>query len=399
MRGVRPRSRVAQCSGRLARTGLLLAVLAGALAAGWPSEARAEWPPDRRRDYDARPADEYLALPAIASLPGFGVFVGALASASNVLGTGMNAAAAVAESISGSDIHIQAVALQEVPIYKHLFTIDYQYADLNLGNFQSYLPGRNSPNFTIPITQTFHFQLVRPALRLWERRITVTYTLGFVNGFNLDANGNEVASRSHSASGEIDLDFTDDIVNPVRGVRFNYRTSLTPPDSSFFGTNSSNTSSLLGAGRRAQSETYQTTGYLPIGQRFDLVGDAEFFQALGGDPNTVVSGGSLPLRGYPGNRWSDRYGVFGATELRYTIPTNYKLHVAGLASGIVEGWQLALFYEQGQVSPRNDSSLFTAMHSDFGFGLRMLLQAIVLRFDVAYSDEGNTTALTINQPF
>ncbi len=377
----------------------LLAITLPAVAVLWPASARADWPPERRRNYDDRAPNEYLIVPAVASLPGFGVFVGVLGSGSNVLGTGTNAAVAAAESISGSDIHIQALALQEVPIYRHNITLDYQYADLNLGNYQAFLPGRTAPNFTIPVTQRFHFQLVRPALRLWERRITLTYSLGFVNGFSLDANGNEVESRAHSSNAQLALDFTDDIVNPVRGVRFDYRTSLPPPDSSFFGTNSSNTSSLLGAGRRTQAENFTTAGYLPLGGRFNLAGDAEFFQAHGGDPSAVVGGGSLPLRGYPGNRWSDRYGVFGALELRYTIPTHYELHWNGFARGIVEGWQGALFYEQGQVSPTNDDSLYKAMHSDYGFGVRMLLQAIVLRFDLAFSDEGPQTALTINQPF
>lgn len=39
------------------------------------------------------------------------------------------------------------------------------------------------------------------------------------------------------------------------------------------------------------------------------------------------------------------------------------------------------------------------MHSDYGVGLRVILQAIVVRFDIAVSDEGSQTALTVNQPF
>ena len=272
--------------------------------------------------------------------------------------------------------------------------------DERRGAYQSYVPGRNSPNFTYPVTQEFLFQLVRPTLRLWERRITLSYSLSYASGFNVDLNGNEVTSRSHGAGANLALDFTDDVVNPVRGVRFEYQTSLTPPTSSFFGTDSSNSSALLASGRRrVQSEAYTFTGYVPATDLLTLVGDLVYFQAVGDAWNAIVRGGSLPLRGYPGNRWSDRYGVFGAAEARLTIPLNRRLEIPYLAHGIVEGLQFATFYEQGQVSPDKDGKLFTSMHSDYGVGLRVILQAIVVRFDIAVSDEGSQTALTVNQPF
>ena len=365
-----------------------------------PVAAQADIVPERRRDYEDRLPNEYLIIPAVASLPGFGVFVGVLASGSNLFNTGMNFGAGLAESISGSDIHLQVAALQEVPIWMRVLTFDYQYGDIKLGNYQAYVPGRDSPNFTFPVTQEFLFQMVRPTLRLWERRITVSYSLSFANGFNVDLNGNEIASRSHGAGANLALDFTDDVVNPVRGMRFEYQTSLTPPSSSFFGTDSDNSSALLAAGRRRlNSETYTLTGYVPVTERFDLVGDAEYFQALGDAGNAIVRGGSLPLRGYPANRWTDRYGVFGAVEARYTIPLHRPLEIPVLAHGIIEGLQLATFYEQGQVSPDKDGKLFTDMHSDYGLGVRIILQAIVVRFDIAVSDEGPQTALTVNQPF
>jgi hypothetical protein len=381
---------------RLARFACLLVLLALLPSAAWADD----WVPDRRRDYYDRLPNEYLIIPAVASLPGFGVFVGVLASGSNLFNTGMNVGAGLAESISGSDIHLAVAAFQEIPIWKHTLSFDYQYGDIKLGNYQAYVPGRNSPNFTYPVTQEFLFQLVRPTLRFWERRITLSYTLSFENGFNVDSNGNQISSRNHGASADLALDFTDDVVSPTRGVRFDYQRSLTAPTSSFFGTDSGNSGSLLGSSRaNLTNEQYTFTGYLPVASRWVLVGDTVFFQALGDAGPGVVSGGSLPLRGYPGNRWSDRYGIFGAFEARYTIPLNRDLEIPGLAHGIIEGLQLAGFYEQGQVSPNKDNSLFTSMHSDYGAGVRVLLQAIVVRFDVAISDEGPQTALTVNEPF
>jgi len=364
------------------------------------ADAEVDWVPARRRDYDARPPNEYLVIPAVASLPGFGFFVGGLASGSNLLNTGMNVGAGLAESVSGSDIHVQVAALEEVPLWKRLLSFDYLYGDIKLGNYQAYVPGRDSPNFTYPVTQEFVFEEFRPTLRLWERRITASYSMSYTSGFNVDSNGNQVASRSNGASGDVALDFTDDVVNPLVGVRFDFQTGLTAPRSTFFGSDSSNSSSLLGANRnKVHNEQYTLTGYVPVTERLDLVGDAEFFQAVGNAGNTIVTGGSLPLRGYPANRWSDRYGVFGGFEGRYTIPLNRRLEIPGLAHGIIDGFQLAAFYEQGQVSPVNNGTLYTHMHSDYGAGIRLILEAIVVRFDVAVSDEGTQTALTVNQPF
>jgi len=378
-------------------SGALAVVL---LALLLPGLARAQIFPERRRDYDARPPNEYLIIPAVASLPGFGVFVGVIASGSNLFDTGMNVGAGGAESISGSDIHLQAIAFQEIPIWERTLTFDYQLADIKLGNLQGRAPGRNAPNFTYPITQEFFFQLVRPTLRLWERRITVAYSLGYVNGFTVDENGNEITSRNHASSASFALDFTDDVVNPVKGMRFSYQTSLTPPTSSFFGTNSGNARNLLASsGANITREQYEMTGYVPVLERWDLVGNVQYFQAVGDSNSAVVTGGSLQLRGYPGGRWSDRYGVTGAFEARYTIPMFRRLEIPYLAHGIIEGLQLAAFYEQGQVSPTRDNSLFTSMHSDYGGGVRLILKSIVVRFDVALSDETTTTALTINQPF
>ena len=148
----------------VAATALVTMLLLGLLPGG-----AGVFPPERRRDFDERRPNEYLIIPAVASLPGIGIFVGVLSSFSNIGDTGIDAAAAVAESIDETDISVRVAALREVPIYRPALTFDYQYADIKLGNFQAYLPGRDSPNFTIPITAEFDVQIVRPTLRLFER--------------------------------------------------------------------------------------------------------------------------------------------------------------------------------------------------------------------------------------
>ncbi len=375
-----------------------LPVLLALLWAALPAAAGAQLSvPERRRDYEDRRPNEYLIVPAIASLPGIGVFAGVISSATNLGGTGIDAAATVAHSIDNTDIDVQFLVVREIPIVDQHLLLEYWTGHLRLGNFQAYLPGRNSPNFTIPVTAEFDYQLVRPVLRFWERRINLSASLFYFNGFDFDQNGNEQRDSRHGAQADFLLDLTDDVVNATRGVRFNYRTTLRAPSHTFFGRDH------LPPGvvnpNAVTVENYELTGYIPLTSRLGLVLDTQFFQARGAESRgEVVAGGSPPLRGYPDGRWSDRYGVFGAAEFRYTLPVNYDLDIY-LAHGIVEGLQFAVFTDAGQVSPKNNSLLYKDLHHSYGAGFRVLFQAIVLRLDLATSKEGLQTHLTIDQPF
>jgi outer membrane protein assembly factor BamA len=307
-------------------------------------------------------------------------------------------AAAAAESIDNTDISVRALALREVPILPPVLKIEYQYAHINLGNFQAYLPGRDSPNFTIPITAEFDVQVLRPVLRLWERRIYAAYTLVYFDGFNFDDNGNEHPFKDYDASAQFALDFTDDEIDPRVGMRFGYSTTLEAPETSIFG-KTENPGSITGGGEDVTVRGYNLAMYFPVSKQLVLVWDNQYFSAKGGEQEgEVVAGGSPPLRGYPEGRWSDRYGVFSALEARYTVPKNIKVDFL-LAHGVLEGLQYALFYELGQVSPKENHLLFEEMHQSYGAGFRLLFQAIVLRLDIANSEEGVQTYLTINQPF
>lgn len=373
------------------------AALALLVVLGCGDSARAEVP-ERRRDYEDRAPNEYLIIPAVASLPGIGVFVGIISSFSNIADTGVDAAATLAESVDNTDISVQFFAIREIPLFVPGLKLEYWNGHFEVGNFQAYLPGRDSPNFTIPITAEFNFQLIRPLLRLWERRILLSYTLAYFDGFDFDENGNEREFKDYDASAQFQLDLTDDEVDPRKGVRIGYSTTLEAPDTSIFG-GTENPGSITGGGETVIVRNYNLALYIPFSKQLTLVWDTQYFSAEGGEEEgEVVAGGSPPLRGYPANRWSDRYGVFSALEARYTVPKNIKLDIY-LARGVLEGLQYALFYEVGQVGPDGGSELFEEMHHSYGAGFRVLFEAIVLRLDFANSDEGLQTHLTIDQPF
>ena len=374
------------------RKGLLVLLMVSLAGKAWALV------PERRRDFDERRPNEYLILPAVASLPGIGIFVGVLSSFSNIAGSGIDAAAAVAESVDETDISVRVAALRDVPLPLPGMTFDYQYGNIKLGNFQTFLPGRDSPNFTIPITAEFDFQLIRPTIRLFERRFNLTYTLSYFKGFGFDEDGNEFPFSDHNASGALFLDFTDDVVDPHVGVRLTYETTLAAPKESILGT-SKNTGNIFGDDQEITVESYEVGIFIPQSEQVVWVWNNRYFQATGREESDVViSGGSPPLRGYPDGRWRDRYGVFSALEWRYTTETRVDLDFI-LARGIVQGLQYALFYEVGQVSPTPGKLLYEDMHQSYGAGVRALFDAIILRLDVAQSDEGTQVHLTIGQPF
>ena len=357
------------------------------------------FPPERRRSYDDRSPNEYLFIPAVASLPGIGVFVGIVSSFSNIADTGIDAALSTADSIDSSDIKVRVGAVRNLPLFIPGLTLEYWFGDIKFQDYQYYLPGRNSPNYTIPVTGQILFQQLRPNLRLWERRINVQYTLSFSGGFGVDEDGNEVEQNNHSANGQIFLDFTDDFTDPRIGIRLRYQRSLTPPKSSIFGKDS-DSSSIFKQDEEVTTESWQFSYFIPTSERWVIAGDIQYAEANGReDSDDIVVGGSPPLRGYPGNRWSDRYSFYTTIEPRYTIPLNYYLDIY-VVQGKVDGLQFATFYEVGQVSPDlHDEPLLDDLHHSYGFGIRLLLEAIVLRFDYALSDEGSETTLTIDQPF
>ncbi len=184
-------------------------------------------------------------------------------------------------------------------------------------------------------------------------------------------------------------------MDPKIGLRYRYAFSVTPPRKSILGEDSDRDDNA----EELSTKEHSLTIYVPFTDQFTLILNRRSFSAEGREESdTVVSGGSLELRGYPGRRWSDRFGESTAVESRYTIPLNKELDIY-IIRGTLDGLQLAAFYEAGQVSPQADNRLHEELHHSYGFGIRALLDAIVLRLDFGFSEEGSQTHLTIDQPF
>ena len=67
--------------------------------------------------------------------------------------------------------------------------------------------------------------------------------------------------------------------------------------------------------------------------------------------------------------------------------------------GIYEAAQIAFFHEIGQVSPRNDTSLFKNFKHSTGIGLRLVFSSVVLRTNIATGSEGKEVTVFIGYGF
>jgi len=112
-------------------------------------------------------------------------------------------------------------------------------------------------------------------------------------------------------------------------------------------------------------------------------------------------GGLFKMRGYPQQRFSDKAAIYYASELRWTLPWNPFDSSPFLQRHIGVRWiQVVPFIELGRVAPEwNLSELHSDLKLDGGIGIRVWAKGIVVRVDVAVSDEDFGVQMIIGQPF
>jgi len=115
--------------------------------------------------------------------------------------------------------------------------------------------------------------------------------------------------------------------------------------------------------------------------------------------NATALGGTQRLRAYPNQRFYDSNSFFTGWEYRWYLADHWSAFDYILTKGVFNTIQLAAFYELGQVSPTQDSSLWRNMKDSKGVGLRVILSDLVLRIDAATGAEGSQTTMWIGYGF
>ena len=109
-------------------------------------------------------------------------------------------------------------------------------------------------------------------------------------------------------------------------------------------------------------------------------------------------GGFDRMRGYDMNRFSDKAVFYAAAEYRAIIDYNPLKNNTFMPVNM-EWFQIVPFAELGRVNDRYDLDLLDDMKYDVGISLRTMISKSILRFDVAYGEEGTYIWLMESHPF
>jgi outer membrane protein assembly factor BamA len=393
---------------------------------------------ERRKDqYSTSPG--YFIIPAPYKLPGIGSGFMAIGALTNIKKTESDL------FVVGFTGDAQGWGLSSHENYiidKRLF-FDVAYetvskASIKIYNSRGMNTGEN--DFNIIETNDSDFFLARSTLSFYERRLEVYgYLMDFkwkVNKLK-DSNDNVVSESEGgiAAGGKsivfgVNLDITDDKLDPRKGVRLDVTRSQTI--------------NRKGSGSKYYLMDYSLSGYVPVGKsstwafnyfRSDAVvtkkgiTDRVTIQnelglsclGLSGTDlqsceakidkiidDTVAEntygtstplGGRSRLRSFPEYRFIGAHTQFLGTEFRWNLNSDPKPFDIFFMKDIRTVIQLAFFHELGQVSD-NSSFRRDKFKSSTGAGLRLTTASgLIYRFDGAYGDEGFQITTILNYPW
>lgn len=111
-------------------------------------------------------------------------------------------------------------------------------------------------------------------------------------------------------------------------------------------------------------------------------------------------GGFYRMRGYDQNRFHDKAAIYGTAEYRYTLKANPIEDIRWLRFLHLDWFQLVGFVEAGRVAESYKASeLLSDIKYDYGVSIRAMMAGLVIRTDLAKSDEGTNLWIMVDHPF
>lgn len=410
-------------------TGILIILLATGLC-----QADSWLDPDRRRDQFGKDFG-YFIYPLAGDIPGLGSAYGGGGSVLNMFNTDADF---TAFKVSG-DFDASGYTLLDWHLIKQRLIFDVGYYDYLVAQTQ-YKRGINSDveDYILPKAEG-RYWLGQLTLSYMQRKVEayVRYGSGKARLLQvLDKDGNEFAAIDSSTyygyfiSTGLTLDFTDDRLDPRRGLRYEMAGKTYSNDDQYstdFFIMDYNLSAYIPIRRwdalalntffsRAHVTRQATTDYETLRQNSGLGCDQippspEQDQCLATERDLIEQhiehnrfgtatslGGTQRMRSYDNGRFYAGNVLFYGLEYRWNLTderTPFNIYVA---KGIRTGIQLAFFAEQGSVADDTDD-LFKNLRTSYGLGFRLILSGVVIRADLAWGDEGRKTVLFINYPW
>lgn len=389
---------------------------------------------DRRRDQYGKDFSYYL-YPIGGDIPGLGQAFGAGGSALNIADTDMDF---VGYYIRG-DFDATGATLLDIQLIKKRLIFDIGYNDFLVAPIVYKRGIKSNPNDFIQPKVQGAYILGQITLSFSERQYEYFYRhlrgynqlLQILNNegeeFNLkDTERETIVSHSIGAS----IDYTDDKLDPRRGVRFEVAAKLPVNREDLYSENlvmDYNFTAYLPAHKwdtlvfnifhshayitrkgSTNFDTLQTEIGLDCDQRAPGK-DQEDCRATEKDNidqqiannrygTATPLGGTQRLRSFDNGRYYAGQSLSYGLEYRWNITDEYTPFNIYIAKGVRTGLQMALFWEQGSVSDQF-RDLFKSRKTSYGLGFRLLLTGVVIRADFARGNEGNEFQLFITYPW
>ena len=375
----------------------------------------------------------YFVTPLPYSIPGIGSGVIFLGNFSNVKNTTTDINVLTISGDAGGTMFFA----EEIPLKGKWLSMETSYQNINRANINVYskrgMDGVAKDDFNIMemgLFKKLHNALI---LDFYEKRFSFIYNHDIVES-RIDAlKDNEgkflntlyIANKDTQNALDFQIDFTDDKLDPRRGVRF---------DLSYQNHEAKDSKSP-----DMYVLDYNLSGYLPMGKHSTLA--LNYFQSDAHvtregetdldairneldpcDPtdNACISareslvlnyynerkygtatdmGGNQRLRSYPGSRFQGAHSGYFAAEFRWNFmqkatPFNYWIW-----RDVRTGIQTAFFLEAASVSERS-SELWNEKRYSSGVGLRLITASGgVYRADFATGSEGSELSVIFNYPW
>ncbi|HEY1923069.1 MAG TPA: BamA/TamA family outer membrane protein, partial [Tepidisphaeraceae bacterium] len=194
--------------------------------------------------------------------------------------------------------------------------------------------------------------------------------------------------------GGIRWDNTDEPTNPSRGNLASFHISRDP---GIFDSASTYTDLDFGYSQYINLGAIpgfrQSVVALDLWANDEVAGNAPYYAG-------ATLGGYDRMRAYPFYRFSGRAAIYGSAELRFIPKWNPTKNWEALDKVARVDWiQIVPFVEVGRVANSFSTDIFNDLHIDGGIGLRVFTRHVLLRADVAASNEGATMWLIVGQSF
>lgn len=410
--------------------------LAGFLLLLFSSAALADggWYPERRRTQFQR-TPGYIAIPFLFNLPGVGYGYGVLGAATNVY----ESCTDVSAMVFTGEVDGAAGAIDSVHILPERLIFDAGGVFLRNAAVEVYADRSMSSekdDFSIAEFKDTYYAGTRLTATFMERRLEGY--LGFYQGSTKleslrDSDGEVVVKAEGSARETVNTyvagaraDFTDDYMDPRRGVRIDASVWYTPPEAD---------------GPDYLKVDANLTGYLPLGGHSTMVfnyfrSDALVLAEGETDPLKIASeqgldcsslanpvdrkrcedfiaftvaenrygsasmlGGNQRLRGFKEGRFRAAHSRSLGAELRLNLTDENTPFDIYVIKDIRTAIQTALFYELGTVADA-ETDLWSSSRSSYGAGFRVVTASgVVYRVDLGFGDEGFQPSVFFQYPW